>query len=288
VLPATTIPWTYPYSDPLANDLTVYLQHDAAPYFLLTAVVILFVALSAVFWEKIRGRLDIHSLYCLALFVGFLLFTACCIMSATLVVSLKLSGAESANSYCDVFVSKTWTPQYTQSLIEKYSAGAEKTIENSVSGPRADEESREYVRIVGVDFLKHRFLSQALDLEAKKLQRSCVQERFKQSGLPDDSFIQGVYFVLLSIVFFLFSRLVFTREKFKLAVMEKGAIFAGTLLWVWGIFCLFEVYYYGVNVYGEIGQSIRIPLILGELVLAAYWLGWRHSFLKKKQQKTKE
>jgi hypothetical protein len=257
------------------------------PVLLLNAVVLLFVVLGAAFFEKLRGPANKHAVYCAAIFVGVLLLLECFIFSNAIIVAAQLSVSEPAYGNCQAFLASQWTPQYQKSVIESHTESAEMQVDGWAAGQYSDERSRAYVYALGTDFLKYSILADDLERDAQRLFNACLGEQFRESGLPSDSLVQGSYFLIVAIVCFLFSRLVFTREKFKLAVMEKGAIFAGALLWISGIVCLSQAYYYDFNGSGEIGEIAPILLIIGGLVLAAHWLGWHPQFLKKKQPKAK-
>ncbi|MFH1235189.1 MAG: hypothetical protein V1493_06265 [Candidatus Diapherotrites archaeon] len=275
------IGWSYDYP---FSALSSFVK-AVVPVLLLNAAVLLFVVLGAVLFEKLKGQADKHAVYCTSLFVGVLFLMECFIFSNVMIVAAQLSVSEPAYGHCQDFFASQWTPQYQKSVIESHTESAEMQVDGWAAGQYSDERSRAYVDALGTDFLKNSILAGDLERDAQRLFNSCLGEQFRESGLPDDSFVQGVYFVLLSIVCFLFSRLVFTRERFRLEVMEKGTIIAGVLLWFGGMVSLNLPYLYFTD--GLLAFVFSLFLPLAVLVPAAHWLGWRPSFLKKKQPKAK-
>ncbi|MCX6802301.1 MAG: hypothetical protein NT067_04280 [Candidatus Diapherotrites archaeon] len=247
--------------------------------FLLNAVILLFIALAAVFLEKMALLKEKNLVYCLAISIAVLYFAGCMLMA-----SFVLEGNRSMLTYnfsekCSAEVYQRWTPEYAEQMKALNSESVNQELDSYVSGEyRYLDEFGHESAILDKEYVRAGLMKSQLESQRRREFYDCFYELKAKTDFGPADLVFPLMFLPTGLACLVFSRKVFTKKKYANEALEKGFMFAGITLLYYGILLIAAGSYYS-----GLALLSAIPLAL----LAAHWLGWRPSFLKKKQPKAK-
>jgi|GEM_PF-6025427 len=259
-----------PYSQLLGLDITWFqgMQPSWFPFFLLTTVLVLLLALVAVFSEKLKLLKNAYLKWGLVLSIAIIFFLECSLVSFGVYDSNSRLFSSLVSENCAKKVSANWTPRYLDELKPKLLQRAEETIQLVNLGKIRTFGAE---KVFGPEYLRYKYVHNELHAEFNKQYYACARDIFSKTGFPKPEFVRGLIFIPASIVCLLFSLKVFRRKPFASPVLEKGFLVAAIPLWSAGIANLSTPTLFAFIV----SVAVIVPV--------AYWLGLWPGFPERKK-----
>jgi len=241
------------------------------PTVLLVSVLVIFMALGSVLLDKLKMLSNHYLSHSAALSVAMLFFLFCALLGSGIYKSHLNRVTYELNDFCVAKTAQRWTPQYVEQVKAERLPRVEQELQEMLSGERPLPNNRP---ILDPEYAKFALLESELRFQFAKEHRACFWEAKEKINFARPEYVTSALFVPIGIACLLFSFKIFRRKGFANIVLEKGFLYAGAIMWVFGFSSIFFMFEF-TQFTGYQLALFAFTLSLVALALFCYILGWR-------------